>query len=69
MIFQHDNDLKHTEKTAIKYLNGKTWPARVLLWPPQSSDLNHIEYLYYTLDSNLQNGKEHISNKEKLFQY
>ena len=38
--FQQDNDPKHTSKKATQYNN-----IQLLLWPAQSSDLDHVEYL------------------------
>ena len=39
--FQQDNDPKHTSKKATQYNN-----IQLLLWPAQSSDLDHVEYLW-----------------------
>ena len=52
--FQHDNDPKHTAKSVKEYLADQDF--KVMIWPPQSPDLNPIENCWSYL-------------KQKIYQY
>ena len=66
VIFQHDNDPKHTSKlakAAIEELN-----LTVLEWPSQSPDFNPIEHYWGHVARELKRRTGHITNKDQLWE-
>ena len=64
IIFQQDNDLKHTCKRVQKWLD--TQGIEVLQWPAQSPDLNPIEHLWFYLKKRVRDYKNQQEEKKSF---
>ena len=65
IIFQQDNDPKHTSAAARKWFNAHN--ITVLPWAPSSPDMNIIENVWSQLDIRVHSRKVLPHNKEEMW--
>jgi len=65
MIFQQDNDPKHTSKVAKETFDQLN--LKVLEWPSQSPDLNPIEHYWGHVSRELKRRTGILTSKEELW--
>jgi len=66
IIFQQDNDSKHTSRLARRWFEGKG--VKVLSWPSQSPDLNPMENLWHHLKQQLAAYPTEACNVDSLWE-
>jgi len=66
IIFQHDNDPKHTAHSTKTWLSENEF--NVLQWPSHSPDLNPIEHIWSKVDRQLRKYPSRPSSKGELWE-
>jgi len=65
ILFQHDNDPKHTAYLTTEWLSNQG--INVLTWPSQSPDLNPIEHLWHHVKQKQKSYEHPVSNRSELW--
>ena len=66
VIFQQDNDPKHTSNRAKNWMESQN--ITILDWSPQSPDLNPIEHLWYHLKMELNKYPTHAKGVWEIWE-
>ena len=67
VVFQHDNDPKHTSKATTGYLMNQK--LEILPWSAQSPDLNPIERLWHYLKVKIGSYENRPTSIHSLWNY
>lgn len=65
MIFMQDNAPSHSSRHTQEWLEKKK--QKVMVWPPNSPDLNPIEHFWAILKAKIYEGGRQFSGKEQLW--
>ena len=65
VIFQQDNDPKHTSRVAKEALNDLD--LNVMEWPSQSPDLNPMEHMWNHLKTELRSSNQAFATADELW--